>query len=67
MAAVDMQQVDRAVPKIGQSIVKSTSNQARETGIIPIIEGRQRRENLLSVKAGVLVADPGVDRVTGGL
>ena len=65
--AVEVQQVDRPVGEMGQRVVESGADQARETCIMPIVVRAKLGEYIVAVKAGLRIAQPGVHGVGGGL
>src|ERR1051325_11993628 len=63
MPCINMKEVDRSIAKMRQSLIKGRADQPGEAGVAAVVKLVQRRKHLFAVKAGVLVAFPGVDRV----
>ena len=62
--AVYVKQVDRAVLKIGQGIIKGAANQAREPAITRIMITSQFDVNFIRIFTRMLVTSPGIHRIT---
>ncbi len=67
VAAVDVQQVERALGEIRQRLVEGAAQQFREAGIARVVEAAQRAVDLLAIEPGVRVTLPGIDCVAPGL
>src|SRR5262245_48961034 len=65
MEAVDVQQIDAAVAKLRERLIECRSHEPRERTEVLIVERRPLLEHPLVVLAGVRVALPGVNGVTG--
>src|SRR4029078_1776460 len=65
--SIDVQGVDRLVGKVGQRFVECRSNQPGEAAEMTIVKRRPLGEDLIAVKAGMLIALPGIDRVAGSI
>src|SRR5262249_47302318 len=61
MQAVDVQKVDRRLLEMWQRVVEGRANEAGKSPIARSMESREIAIDLLGVKAGVLIAFPGID------
>ncbi len=60
VAAVDMQEIDAAILKMGQSAVESGAHDSRK-GAVAFVIGTQLFKYFFPVETGMLVAFPGID------
>src|SRR5262245_24455588 len=64
MPAVEMQEIDRAVAEVRQRLVERRPNQRRERSVAGVVMSADLPIDILVVESGMIVAFPGVDRVT---
>ena len=59
--AIDVQEVDRAVPDAGQRFIEHAANKGRPLGVASVVVLLERVEDVVRISAGMGVTLPGVD------
>src|SRR5579875_2018125 len=64
MQAIDVQEIDGVICELRESLVEAAAKQVRELAIVAVVILADLVKNLLTIVAGVVVAQPMVDGVT---
>jgi hypothetical protein len=62
VAAVDVQEVDRAVDEMVERLVERRPDQARERAVAGVVVSPELLQDLVAIEPGVLVPAPRIDR-----